>query len=345
MAAKKFNSARSAIVAVCMMSVAGAAGAIEPIPEKTGWSGHVMFGGGFTDVKSNTVVGNDIIDVGQDTITSILQSPQSDDTVHPLLGLELKYTLANRSQFFFGSSIEDQLTMDFATQIGWRKQTDAMGTYQLSLLTSLPAIEVWEDPYLVGAPRNEVDRDSDGFRFEWDGVLGSGLGILLQTRDIDLDSEQSGTDPALSCDAACQQLLDRNGDQLTASVWYRFMLSRNNILEPKFIIRDEDRDGDAIAGDSWALQLNYTHLQEKWMFIGSVLFGEQEHDEPNPLYGARMDADVFGVQGTLLYQLPTQSGRWQFIGTAFVGESDSDITFHDNELTQIGLGVMYNFGG
>ncbi len=80
-----------AILGACAMCSLLAASvhvrAIEPIPEETGWSGFVLFGAGFTDLSSNTVVGNDVIDVGDDTITSIFQSPQSDDTVHPIFGV------------------------------------------------------------------------------------------------------------------------------------------------------------------------------------------------------------------------------------------------------------------
>ena len=337
--------ATSTLVASCILCLSTKAVAIEPIPEETGWSGFVFLGAGYTDVKSNTVVGNDIIDVGVDTISSIFQSPQSDDTVHPALGLEVKYTLPNRSQFFFGSSLEDQLTMDFANQLGWRKQTQSAGSFQLGLLLSLPPIEVWADPYLTGVPRTEVDRDSQGFRFEWDNVLESSFGFLLQTRDIDLDAELSGTDLMLGCDTVCQQLLDRNGDQFVARVWYRFILSENHLLEPEIRFRNEDRNGAAIARDAWAVRLSYAYLQPTWTFVGNVLYGESEYDAPNPLYGMRQDADTFAVDATLLYTLPTASGRWQVTGNVFLGESDSEITFHDNELTQVAVGFIYNFGG
>jgi hypothetical protein len=337
--------ATSALVASCVLCLSTTAGAIEPIPEETGWSGYVFFGAGFTDVKSNTVVGNDIVDVGQDTISSIFQDPESDDTVHPALGLELRYTLPNRSQFFLGSSLEDQLTMDYANQLGWRKQTESAGSFQVGLLLPDPAIETWEDPYLVGVPRTEVDRDSQGFRFEWDNVLGSSFGFLVQARDIEIEPELSGTDAALGCDAACQQLLDRNGDQAIARLWYRFIVAQTHVLEPTLRFRREDRDGAAVARDAWAAQLAYAYIQPPWTFVGNILVGQSEYDEPNPLYGQRQDADTVAVDATLLYTLPTESGRWQLTGSVFWGESDPDIGFHDNELTQLAVGFIYNFGG
>lgn len=338
-------TANAATIALLWLCLAPNAAAIEPVPEQRGWSGFWLLGGGYTSVKSNTVVGNDIIDVGEDTISSVTRSPRSDDTVHPVLGLELKYTLNNRNQLFLGSSLEDRLTMDFANQLGWRKQTNSLGSFQVGYLVSAPAPEIWEDPYLVGTPRKEADRETTGLRFEWDNVLGSSFGFLVQTRDIDVDDERSGTDPALDCDLGCQQLLDRNGDQNVVRAWYRFVLSPNHILEPQVRFRDEDRDGGALSRDAWAAQLSYTYLNGPWLFVSNVLYGQSEYDKPNPLYGKRQDADTFAVDATVLYTLPTASGRWQASGSIFIGESDSDIKFHDNELTQVAFGIIYNFGG
>lgn len=257
--------------------------------------------------------------------------------------MELKYTLRGRNQIFLGQSLEDRLTMDTSNQLGWRKQTDSSGTVQLGFLLSEPTIEVWADPYLVGPPRSKTDRDAQGFRFEWDKVLGSNFGFFVQTREIEIDNERSGSDPVLGCNAACQQLLDRNGDQNVVRLWYRFILSPSHILEPQVRIREEDRKGAAKARDAWAVQLSYAYLGPPWTFVGNVLYGESEFDQPNPLYGLRQDAETFAVDATVLYALPTQSGRWQLTGSVFVGESDSNIDFHDNELSQIAAGVIYNF--
>ena len=335
---------RSTLVTSCLLCVSATSIAVEPVPEETGWSGFVLFGAGFTDVKSNTVVGNAVIDVGQDTITSIFQSPESDDTAHPVIGGEVKYTLPNRSQFFLGASLEDQLTMDFATQLGWRKQTQSAGIFQLGYLLPEPVVEVWADPYLAGVPRSETDRDSQGFRFEWGNILGSNFAFLVQTRDIDIDLELSGTDPALGCDTACQGLLDRNGDQFVARLTYRIILSPNHVFEPELRFRNEDRNGAAISRDFLGARLSYAYLSPSWIFVGNLLVGQSEYDQPNPLYGQRRDADTLAVDASLLYKLPTESGRWQLTGSVFWGESDSDITFHDNELAQVVVGFLYNFG-
>ncbi len=44
------------------------------------------------------------------------------------------------------------------------------------------------------------------------------------------------------------------------------------------------------------------------------------------------------------YRLPAESGRWQAVGSVFWGEDDSDVDFHDAEITSVSLGLLYCFG-
>jgi hypothetical protein len=76
----------------------------------------------------------------------------------------------------------------------------------------------------------------------------------------------------------------------------------------------------------------------------NLAYGSSSHDAPNPLFGARMDADGIVVDTTLFYRLPIESGRWQAVGSVLWGEGDSDVRFHDNEIFMISAGVMYRFG-
>ncbi|MEP4148171.1 MAG: DUF2860 family protein [Halioglobus sp.] len=313
------------------------------ISDVEGWSGYLMLGAAYTDVKSNTVVGNDLIDGGSQTITSIYSSPQSNSDSHLLAGGELKYTLPNKNQVFLGGSLEDRLTLDFATQLGWRKQTDN-GTFQLGYLFSGIPVELWEDPYLAGEPRKETDRDSNGVRVEWNKVAGSQFDLQLQARRSDIDDESSGSDPALGCDQMCRKLLDRNGDQYMAKMSYTFSYAGGHYFRPELALRREDRDGDALSRDAWSLQLTYSYIMPRLLLVTNAIYGQSSYDKRNPLYDTHQDADTFGVDIAALYTLPIESKRWQLTGGAFWAESDSDITFHDNELSQVFVGMIYNFG-
>ena len=163
-----------------------AAFAIEPIPSTPGWRGFVVVGGGYADLKSNTVAGNNLIDIGQPPSARWHERPRSDDTVHPVVTGEINYTFGGGWQAFFGTSLEDAVTLDGVTQLGARKDMGSAGILQGGLLFSGIPTQAWEDPYAEGVRREETDRDSTGVRAQWDRILGTALrahGLLSRHLD------------------------------------------------------------------------------------------------------------------------------------------------------------------
>jgi hypothetical protein len=336
------------MLATLALGAPPAALAIEPIPEAAGWRGFVVAGVGYTDLKSNFVAGNRLLDIGAPRIDSINDAPRSDDAVHPVLTGEVNYTFENRWQVFFGTSIEDAITLDGVTQLGVRKDMSSAGVLQLGYVFSGIPTETWEDPYAEGVDREETDRDSDGLRVQWDGILGTAFQSTFTYREVSIERERSGEGVlSVDCDAACQDLLRRDGDQYSFDVSYLFKLGEGSrhLLRPLVRYTSNDRDGDAISGDGYRLQLSYIFLGQGYTVASNVAYGSSSQDERNPLYGVKTDADLFAVDATLFYRLPIASGRWQAVGSVLWGEEVNDVRFHDNEVFSINIGAMYRFGG
>lgn len=339
---------RLCLLATLTLGAAPAAMAIEPIPTTPGWRGFVLVGAGYTDLKSNTVAGNNLIDIGQPVIDSVTQRPRSDDTFHPVITGEVNYTFGGGWQAFFGTSLEDAVTLDGVTQLGARKDLGSDGgVLQGGLLFSGIPTQVWEDPYAEGVRRKETDRDSTGLRFEWDRILGSAFDVTFSYRDISIDTERSGQGvTSVTCDASCQDLLVRDGDQYSFDVSYLYRLGegRRHLLRPMIRYTIDDRDGEAMSSDSYRLQLSYVFLGQGYTVASNLAYASSSFDARNPIFDARTDADGLVVDTTLFYRLPIESGRWQAVGSVLWGEGDSDVAFHDNEIFMISAGVMYRFG-
>jgi len=338
---------RLCLLAMLTVGTAPAAMAIEPIPSTPGWRGFVVVGAGYVDLESNTVAGNNLIDIGQPTISSVTQRPSSDDTFHPVVTGEINYTFNGGWQAFFGTSLEDAVTLDGVTQLGVRKDLGSAGILQGGFLFSGIPTQVWEDPYAEGVRREETDRDSTGLRLQWDRVLGSAFELTFSYRDISIDTERSGEGvTSVACDASCQELLRRDGDQYSFDVSYLYRLGKGqrHLVRPMVRYTIDDREGDAISSDGYRLQLSYIFLGQGYTVASNLVYGGSSHDARNPIFGARTDADGIAVDTTLFYRLPIESGRWQAVGSVLWGESDSDVAFHDNEIFMVSLGVMYRFG-
>jgi len=321
--------------------------AIEPIPDTSGWRGFVVGGAGYTDLKSNLVAGNGLLDIGRDTINSVGDAAQSDDALHPIFTGEVNYTFGNRWQAFLGTSLEDAVTLDGVAQVGLRRDRGATGVLQGGVLFSGVPTDVWEDPYAEGVPRDETDRDSTGLRVQWDRILGSAFEITLSYRDIEIDTERSGRGViSVTCDAACRTLLRRDGEQFAGALSYLFTPGQGNrhFLRPLLRYTTHDLDGEALSGESYQLQLSYSYRGEGYLVVSNVAVGGRDYDSANPIFGRKTDSDRLVVDATLLYRLPFASGRWQAVGTVLWGEDDSDVDFHDNEVFHVSLGAMYRFG-
>jgi hypothetical protein len=323
--------------------------AIENIPEESGWEGRFIVGAGYTDIESNTVAGNKLIEVGSKTADSLTASPKSDDTAHAFFTGEIRYTFGDQWQAFLGSSLFDRLTLDFAQQLGLRKQTDGGQKFSAGILFSGIPTEVWEDPYQTTdtGPRNETDRDSMGIRLEWDKILSSGANLTLDFRDNDIDKDfigQNITDLNVNaCDADCQSSLLRDGDFVQLQAAWAFRPSQKHLLRPAVRWFDFDADGNAQDRSGYSVLLTWTYLAENYTFIANGAYSDTDYDNPNPIYDMDEDSDGFAVAGTLFYKI-SRDGRWQATATAAYGEKDSDIDFHDTKLFQVLLGAQFSFG-
>jgi hypothetical protein len=337
--------ARLALTAALAMALSQPATALEPIPETPGWRGFAIVGVGSTDLSSNLVVGNRLIDIGERTITSIAQGPQSDQVLHPVVTGEINYTFDNGWQAFLGTSLEDVVTLDAVTQVGARTNLGNAGTVQAGFLFSGIQTQAWEDPYAEGVRREDTNRDSTGVRLQWDRVMGSAFEMTFTYRDLSFDTERSGQGVvSVPCDSACQDLLRRDGDQYSFGVshLYRLGSGRNHLVRPMLRYTIDDREGDAVAGDNYHVQLSYAYVTREYTIASNIILGSARRDEPNPLFGVETDSDRLVLDTTLLYRIP--DSQWQAVASVSWGEDDSDVRFHDSRLFMVSLGGMRRFG-
>jgi hypothetical protein len=248
---------------------------------------------------------------------------------------------------FFGTSIEDAVTLDGVTQLGVRKDMGGAGALQFGYVFSGIPTQTWEDPYAEGVEREETDRDSAGVRVQWDRILGTAFQSTLTYRDISIERERSGQGVlSVACDLECQNLLRRDGDQVSLDLSYLFKLGEGSrhLLRPLVRYTTHDRDGEAMSGDAYRLQLSYVFLGQGYSVASNVGYASSRQDARNPIFGARTDADLYAVDTTLFYRLPIASGRWQAVGSVLWGEEDNNVRFHNNEIFSVNVGAMYRFG-
>lgn len=333
---------RNSLLAVLVSAATMPALAQDRIPQENGFSGFAFIGAGSNSRETNmiaTAIGTEVADERIDSLTS---SPDSERYGKALVNFGLSYTFAgSRTQIFGGTELEDFLTEDSTFGIGVRQGIGRAGNLRASIIASTP-VETWEDPYLVGADREETDVKSSGVRLGWEHIFGTGLELTVTKRSIELDDELSGV--ALGLTPAQRALLDREGDRKEVAVGYYWQVADNQVITPSITYIDYDLDGDAMAMDGYQAQLSYAYSGiQNWEFVANVLAGSLESDEVNPIYGTNGDVDRMGVSLAATYKEPFGLKDWRARAEVSYGEEDSDIDFYDTSIQSVNLGMLYTF--
>jgi len=322
---------------------------IDKIPDESGFSGYVNIGAAYVRVKSNTVTGIKSWDVSKKHIASLDEKPDSESTGLPVFNAELRYTFApQRTQLFFGNSLEDLLRLETAGQIGVRRELGNAGIAAAGVVFSSLPTEVWEDPYVIDQDREETDRSSTGVRLTWDRIFGSELQLEYTYRTIDIDTERSGTFLGLSPDEAA--LLDRNGNRHTAEILYRiFSDTQKHRFLPSIQYSRFDLDGEAMSSDTYQFQLSYGYEGTKFSLVANGMINKADYDKRNPIYNKTREDDNWGGAVMIFYRKPF---GWQ--GPPFIRgwslwvnwayyELDSNIDFYDSTFELYAAGFLFVF--
>lgn len=305
-----------------------------------GFHGFLSVGVGYTDAKMNMVKGNDYVDIGNSRISSLNRSPSSQTDIHPTFSFELSYGFSNGLELFAGTSLEDYVRFDTTTQIGVRTGIGDLGKFSAGFVFAPIVTEVWEDPYLIGQKRKSTDRTSTGVRVAWEQILGTGLGVTLTAREIEIDDELSGTDPSLGLTPEQIKLLDREGDQISAIVEYVFRIGERHRITPSLRYVDRDRDGGAERAESVGGQVNYVYNSPAFSFAGNLFMSQDDFDKRNPIFGTDRDQDVWGASASVFLPAEWLGDRWRWQITTAYGKVDSDIAFHDSEIWTSSIGIL-----
>lgn len=317
------------------------------IPDKGGFSGYLNVGAGGVSVKSNMLASiiNGKVNVGNKTVNNLSEDPNnSEGGAIPAFNFELSYTFEDtRTQLFLGNLLENYAAFDMSTLAGVRQDVGTAGLIGASLQSTSVDTQVWSDPYLTNAKRNDTDRTGQGFRVFWQQFMSSGLEVRYTATEVDIDKERSGESLALS--DAQRRLLDRNGDVSRFDMLYEFSSSdERHLITPALAYIDNGLDGDAMANDGGQVSINYIYkANDRWRYIFNASYGEYDFDAANPIYAIDDSTTDYGISGTVFYTEPFGWKDWSFNTTAGWYEEDHDIDFYDSSVGVVVFGMFRKF--
>jgi hypothetical protein len=329
-----------------LLALTSMANAIQPIPEKPGWSGFVTLGAGSVTSKTNMLAGIPRygITLGDQKISSLSNEPSSVTSALPQVNLSINYTFSTRTQLFIGNSLENVVQFDTVTIGGVRQQFADKSILEVSAVSTpvLSPVQVWKDPYVVGVNRQATDRTSRGLRIEYDKIAGSGFGVQYTQRRIDINQELSGT-TQLGLTPGEAQALSRKGDTKRLVGSYQFRHKNKNVFEVRFGRLQEDLDGKAMSGDQNEVQLTHVYLGERFTLASNLFLAHEDYDEINPVFGKTRKDDNLGLGFVVFDKKIFKSKKWVGQATLVWYNQNSNINFYDASSTIIALGAQYRF--
>ena len=336
-------------LALLGLALAGTvAQAVPLVPEKSGWSGHINLGVGAGTSETNMVDGIASIDLGAKRISSLEDSPDSEDFVIPVAHFELAYTLGDmRTQFYAGNQVADYLSFDLETtletHIGVRQDIPGAGTVDFSLAVSSLPTDVWKDPYVVDVDRGDTERTSSGVHIAWDRIFGTPLELEWSSTEIELDDERSGEAEALGLSRADQRSLRREGMVYRLDLSYDWEINERHRLVPGITYLDFNLDGDAMKEDGPGLQLKYLYQVNRWRVVSEIYYQDLEADTRNPIFGDERQMETLGASITTFYSKPFGWNNWSANATLGYQDDDSNIDFYDASFGLVSIGMLYRF--
>jgi hypothetical protein len=336
-------------LALLGLALAGTvAQAVPLVPEKSGWSGHINLGVGAGTSETNMVDGIASIDLGAKRISSLEDSPDSEDFVIPAVHFEVGYTLGDTgTQFYAGNQVADYLSFDLETtletHIGVRQDIPGAGTVDFSLAVSSLPTDVWKDPYVVDVDRGDTERTSSGVHIAWDRIFGTPLELVWSSTEIELDDERSGSSEALGLSGQDQRLLRREGMVYHLGLSYDWEINERHRLVPGIAYLDFSLDGDAMKEDGPGLQLKYLYQVNRWRVVSEIYYQDLEADTRNPIFGDERQMETLGASITTFYSKPFGWNNWSANVTLGYQDDDSNIDFYDASFGLVSIGMLYRF--
>jgi hypothetical protein len=317
------------------------------IPQESGFSGFVNAGGALWRVENNMVKRISYFKIGDSNISSTDDKPKSEYSLTPILNFNLRYTFAStRTQLFLGNQLEDLLRLDSTTQIGVRQELVDRSVIGVSYLYSALVTEVYKDPYDTSGSRNGSDRRINGARLSYENILSTDLSFQYTYRNIDIEAERSGSDPALGLTSSQKDKLIRDGDQHDVEFLYRYALEEGGIkhtLIPSFKYSRFDLDGDAMSNNFFMFRLNYRYDVAKFAFVVNGYYGYADYDKSNPIYNKTRNDNRYGFGLIGFYKRFLDVEGLALTANVLLNRQDSNIDFYDSEIDLYFLSLFYNF--
>ncbi|WP_375058673.1 DUF2860 domain-containing protein [Vibrio alginolyticus] len=251
----------------------------------------------------------------------------------------LFFTLPSEGQLseaagFGGESTtrSDVAVVTLAFQQGYQHELPSGTVLDISYLPTVLKSETWRNPYQVGTARKETDVDGNAYRFQIKGLIDKNFNLDLAYAEKDIEQEEV-TDRSLARDASLYYV---KGD-------YRISLNQTSMLQPAFTYINQDADGKAESFDSYGFDISWFKFINRHRLALTAGYAWKDYQAASQTFAKTRNDDTVSLFAAYEYQNVFDWQNWSFISLAGYSQTESNITFFDEEKYMIFVGAVYRF--
>jgi hypothetical protein len=255
--------------------------AVDPAEKSSGFSGMISAGAGYmtsTDQLKTTDENK--------RIRSLNREADWYDKFMPLALFNLRYGFTKSGrQIYFGTPPE--LSGSPGLSLGFVQPFSDGSKLDISIFTH-PFSEVWRDPYLTSANRQETREYNYGTKIEYDEILGTRFKLSYAFSRVDVNVDEIGDQ---------FNDLERDGYLHKAEVEYAFRLGQTMSLAPGFELSIGDIDGEANAYTGYKFGLGFRIFSKPHQLLLEAAAGWDDYDDKHPIFEKTRNDTNYAVFG------------------------------------------------
>ncbi|MCG8684525.1 MAG: DUF2860 domain-containing protein [Desulfobacterales bacterium] len=281
-------------------------------------------------------------------IDSLDEDADSETEFAAMFLWDIGYTLENRStRFFAGTPEQNIIEGSFMLEAGIQQKLMNGTILSISYIPEIAGLadEVWEDPYLTGADRDETDRESQAVRVGAESIFGSPLTLRYGFGTQDIDNDNAGLDNYQRGTITYEEFrsLKRSGDFHQIEALYAIPLNNHIMIQPCLTYTKGDMDGDAYSFDRFSGQITFkTHLG-KWNCFSTLSIEHTEYDATNPIFEKTREEWAYNAIIGAGYMAPFGWNNFMFNIYSGFTKDDANIGYYDSTAIICGIGLTWLF--
>lgn len=236
-------------------------------------------------------------------------------------------------KLFFDTDSPIDKAGSFVFNLGGSFSSPGSTIYLISAFAS-PFGEVWKNPYLTGARREETDTTKYGVKLAVNRIMGSGFRINFVYLHDDVDDDEIGT---LIPDMA------RDGAVYAVTGNYSYYHSKSLEIRPQLSLRLGEYDGESNSFMKYKTSLEARYMEGRFLVAPEVFYSYTDYEEVDRIFDTSREDESYGITLKANYMAPFGFEKYSIMVLTGYSRGESNIDFYDAEGENFGLFLNYNF--